>query len=245
MASEEPFDHLAPPALSTELAAVMGELGAVVKRGRNAFHHYAYITESDVLDAVRQHLAARGIRLFVEVGVPSYTPIGTKGQCRCDVQLRIGFANARETLTYDWAGCGADAGDKGLYKAITGGVKYFLLKHFLIPSCDDPEADEATDAAVDPPDDEPIATAPPDTVTVTDVTFRQTKNPEVRQAAVTFSDGTRLTTIDGRVQQIAQRALQDQRRVRYRTTTHGKWTNLAEILDGASSDEGLVEDVPF
>ena len=45
----------------------------------------------------------------------------------------------------EWAGSGDDPADKGLYSAYTGAVKYFLMKAFLIPTGDDPEADEGTD----------------------------------------------------------------------------------------------------
>jgi hypothetical protein len=39
-------------------------------------------------------------------------------------------------------GEGQDAGDKAVYKAMTGALKYCLLKTFLIPTGDDPERDE-------------------------------------------------------------------------------------------------------
>ena len=42
-------------------------------------------------------------------------------------------------------GAGDDGADKGLYKAYTGAVKYFLMKTFLIPTGDDPEADTKAD----------------------------------------------------------------------------------------------------
>jgi hypothetical protein len=45
----------------------------------------------------------------------------------------------------EWAGQGDDPADKGLYKAYTGALKYFLMKTFLIPTGDDPEADTNTD----------------------------------------------------------------------------------------------------
>ena len=34
-----------------------------------------------------------------------------------------------------------EVGDKGVYKAITGAVKYIFMKNFLIPTGDDPEKD--------------------------------------------------------------------------------------------------------
>ncbi len=38
-------------------------------------------------------------------------------------------------------------GDKGIYKAMTGGLKYALLSLFLIPTTDDPERDALTEPA--------------------------------------------------------------------------------------------------
>jgi hypothetical protein len=45
----------------------------------------------------------------------------------------------------EWAGQGDDGADKGVYKAYTGALKYFLMKTFLIPTGDDPEGDSRTD----------------------------------------------------------------------------------------------------
>lgn len=44
-----------------------------------------------------------------------------------------------EKIEVPWIGQGADKGDKGCYKAITGGYKTFLMKMFMIPTGDDPE----------------------------------------------------------------------------------------------------------
>ena len=38
-----------------------------------------------------------------------------------------------------WLEVGSDQGDNALYKAYTSGVKYFLLKNFLLPTDDDVE----------------------------------------------------------------------------------------------------------
>src|SRR5699024_6730814 len=40
---------------------------------------------------------------------------------------------------------GQDAGDKAVYKAITGATKYALMKVFMIPTGDDPEQDYEAD----------------------------------------------------------------------------------------------------
>jgi hypothetical protein len=50
-----------------------------------------------------------------------------------------------EELVFHSEGEGQDAGDKGIYKAITGAQKYALMKAFMIPTGDDPEADSGVD----------------------------------------------------------------------------------------------------
>jgi len=44
-----------------------------------------------------------------------------------------------------WLAMGADPGDKAIYKAYTSGVKYFLLKTFLLPTDDDVEQEPASE----------------------------------------------------------------------------------------------------
>ena len=39
-------------------------------------------------------------------------------------------------------GVGQDSGDKGIWKAVTGAIKYIMTSTFLIPTGDDPEKDE-------------------------------------------------------------------------------------------------------
>jgi hypothetical protein len=48
-----------------------------------------------------------------------------------------------EARAYTFFGSGQDNGDKGLYKAITGALKYFLASTFLVAEYNDPERDDA------------------------------------------------------------------------------------------------------
>lgn len=127
--------------LHAKLAEVMAEVGRVPKRGRNEFHKYWYATEADIVEAVRGALSSRGVSL-----IPSITEVLREGTLTT-VLMEFQFADGAtgETSTHKWAGTGDDKGDKGLYKAMTGALKYFLLKTFLMPTGDDPEADESTD----------------------------------------------------------------------------------------------------
>lgn len=130
-----------PRGLHSKLAEVMAEVGRVPKRGRNEFHKYDYATEADIVEAVRGALSARGVSLL-----PSVRQVLREGTLTTAL-MAFSFTDGEtgETSTHEWAGTGDDKGDKGLYKAMTGALKYFLLKTFLLPTGDDPEADEATD----------------------------------------------------------------------------------------------------
>lgn len=131
----------APIGLHAKLAEVMAEVGRVPKRGRNEFHKYDYATEADIVEAVRGALSSRSVSLL-----PSVKQVLRDGTLTT-VLMSFTFTDGvtGETTAHDWAGTGDDKGDKGLYKAMTGALKYFLLKTFLLPTGDDPEADDSTD----------------------------------------------------------------------------------------------------
>lgn len=137
--------------LYAKLAEVMGEVGRVEKRGRNDFHKYDYVTEADLLDAVRLKLAERGVVVLPSlVGDVDEREVTTsKGGTSTISTVRMRFklvdSETGEADTVEFAGQGEDPADKGVYKGYTGAQKYFLMKTFLIPTGDDPEADSRTD----------------------------------------------------------------------------------------------------
>lgn len=139
----------APSSLFTKLAEVMGEVGHVQKRGYNDFHKYNYVTEADLLDAVRDKLSSRGIVVLPSVKEVKERTIATKkGESTIStvlVDYTFIDGSTGETHTLSMVGQGEDAADKGLYKALTGASKYFVMKAFLIPTGDDPEGDKKTD----------------------------------------------------------------------------------------------------
>lgn len=127
--------------LFAKLAEVMGEVGRVEKRGRNPHFNYDYVTEADLVEAVRSKLAERGVAL-----IPSIEDITERqgGQgIITTAKVTFTFVDGETGAMFrsTWAGQGEDKSDKGLYKAYTGALKYFLMKGFLIATGDDPEAD--------------------------------------------------------------------------------------------------------
>lgn len=127
--------------LYRKLAEIMGEIGKVEKRGYNAFHNYHYVREGDLTDVLREKLSTKGI-----VIIPSLKSV-QHDDTLTTAMMTFTFVDSvtGEKHEADWAGEGDDKGDKGLYKAYTGSLKYFLMKMFLISQGDDPEGDTATD----------------------------------------------------------------------------------------------------
>lgn len=139
-----------PRSLYAKLAEVMQEIGYVQKRGRNKYHGYDYVTEADLVDAVREKLAKRNVVVIPSVTSIDERPVTSdKGKHSTITTVRVAFTfcdgDSGEMHRAEWAGAGDDPADKGLYKAYTGAVKYFFMKSFLIPTGDDPEADDQTD----------------------------------------------------------------------------------------------------
>jgi hypothetical protein len=136
--------------LFAKIAAVMGEVGRVEKRGRNTFQNYDYVTEADLVEAVREKLAHKNVALIpslASVHERPYTTSGNKESVVTTAHVSFTFVDGDSGAMFkaDWAGQGDDPADKGLYSAYTGALKYFLMKTFLIPTGDDPEGREGTD----------------------------------------------------------------------------------------------------
>ena len=133
-----------PPAkpLALKMARVMAEVRHVPKNGRNDFHKYDYIMESDLVDRLRGRLAEQGVAIFPSIREHVVTPTKDhrgKVQYLATVTLEVTFIDSEsgDQMTTTWVGQGMDAGDKSYYKAYTGAFKYALLKTFMVTGEDD------------------------------------------------------------------------------------------------------------
>jgi len=143
-----------PAGLVTKLSTIMGELGNVEKKGFNKAQNYRFVRESDVVAALVPLLAKHHILLHTTVTNHTLEPL-YKTQSGSQMWLTTVTVDGTwidgdtgETLPAStFIGYGADTGDKGVYKAMTGAEKYMLMKGFLISTGDDPEADEKVDKA--------------------------------------------------------------------------------------------------
>ena len=136
--------------LVSKLSRVMDEVQYIQKRGFNKFHRYKYATESDVSEKVREVLAKENVVMMPDVVEHTTREhINLKGNREyiATVKMKFTFIDGEtgEEISIHSVGEGQDAGDKAVYKAITGATKYALMKAFMIPTGDDPEADTGVD----------------------------------------------------------------------------------------------------
>lgn len=133
--------------LSAKMVKILSAVsGKVAKSGRNTHQKYNYVMEADLLDAVRSELISNGVFVFSSVEEVtlenSLTTVKTKHT--------FVDSDSGESFEVFSAGQGADKQDKGVYKAITGSSKYFLMKNFMVAGDDDPESSEVSAPAPKP-----------------------------------------------------------------------------------------------
>lgn len=133
-----------PKGLVMKLAEVMGAVDRIPKNGKNEHFGYRFATEADVSDVVRGELAKRHVLAVPHVDNVQWGEVPRKSggvEKLCTLKGHYEFIDGEtgEVLSMPLWGQGIDAGDKAIYKATTGAVKYALMKLFLISTGDDPE----------------------------------------------------------------------------------------------------------
>lgn len=132
--------------LLKKLHAVMQVVDHIAKRGQNKAQNYEYLMAEDVLFEVREEFVKQGLVLLPacvtqEVKEGQSKSGGTQFLTLAHLQYSIYDIETGQSITVPWQGQGQDSGDKGLYKAFTGGSKYWLKNLLMIPTGDDPESD--------------------------------------------------------------------------------------------------------
>ena len=131
--------------LYAKLARVMGKLGSISKEGHNASFGYDFIRDVDVNNALRPLLAEEGVAILVGMeSVEQDTITSGSGNTgyHTVARMTVTFADGEtgETHTIPWYGEANDYQDKSVNKCATAGLKYCLLKTFMVGSDDDPDA---------------------------------------------------------------------------------------------------------
>ena len=111
-------------------AAAMLELESIPKNGYNSYSNYKYATDGDVLDTFRVLLAKHGIGWDVSQTGREWIAEKNRTIVYMDISL-TNIDNPEDFIRLKAIGEANDKTDKGTVKALTSGVKYFLLKTFL------------------------------------------------------------------------------------------------------------------
>lgn len=140
--------------LYKKILTVVSKMETIEKSGYNSHQKYAYSTEEDLVNAVRQLLLDQQLLILtssetkelLKLNVPDKAAGGTKETIVSSVLTTHKFIDVEtgEFETVTSSGLGHDALDKSTYKAITGSMKYFISKNFLVPGKDDAENDGIT-----------------------------------------------------------------------------------------------------
>lgn len=129
--------------LRSELSTYVWE-----KDGTNVAQKYKYITEAQYKKYFEKALEAVGLDYYADIEAVDFVQNlsqSSSGNWSHLTTVKVGYfiidpitAEARRYTSY---GQGADSGDKGIYKAMTGALKYFIANNFLIAENNDPEND--------------------------------------------------------------------------------------------------------
>lgn len=132
--------------LVARLHAITQEFQVVEKKGRNERQSYDFVKAGDIIEATRKMLFKHDVYNSVTelqlMRKPETTP---KGGIMFHTQLKMkatfyAVDNPSDSIEVEFYGVGADPGDKDIYKAKTGGLKYLYQTMFKIPTeLDDPE----------------------------------------------------------------------------------------------------------
>ena len=135
------------------LQDIMGEF-SWEKDGINRFQSYKYVTEKQYKNNFKKALKQVGLLWKMETLEYQFIPEVSEKMHMivCKFKGMLIDPETGENEVYIFYGSGADNGDKALYKAITGGHKFFLAANFNVAEDMEPESDK---------DDIPRAEIPP------------------------------------------------------------------------------------
>lgn len=137
--------------IAEAISRMQKELKPIKKSGVNKFQNYNYSKFEDFVEGTRDALTNNDLFIISTVSQePTHLeprPSGKGGTQYCvevKVTLRI-VHKSGEWMEIDCYGEGQDAGDKAIYKAITGARKYAIQCLLGLSSTDDPEEDSDED----------------------------------------------------------------------------------------------------
>lgn len=137
--------------LFAALVLAQSKCGFIKMTGRNNDQNYSFASDEDIMKVVRPAMSEAGL-----VAIPlTHTVTRTERQTArggtmqvVDVVTEYLVAHTSgQSIVVQAVGCGQDTGDKAIYKAITGSLKYLYRAMFALPI--------GLDAEVATPEDKP------------------------------------------------------------------------------------------
>lgn len=137
--------------IHAKLLAAQKAVHGIAKTGHNAHFNYKFFEEREVLSVTRDALSGAGLAFIYSVEDVTDREVETKNgrvEWITDVRMvcTLYDGESGESLSGKAIGRGQDGQDKGINKAIVAGLKYWLLKTLMIPTEDDTERNENTNA---------------------------------------------------------------------------------------------------
>jgi hypothetical protein len=119
--------------LISKIAQASLKVGALATDKRNVQQNYDYISADKILERAGDALAEAGVVIVPSIVSENTEAIASgNGKSRYDSVVHFGMiiSDGESQLEMPWCGRGSDYAvpDKALYKAITSGHKYFLMK---------------------------------------------------------------------------------------------------------------------
>lgn len=118
------------------------------KSWKNDIQSYSYFSDDQISEKFRNLFDKHEICFVYSSEITGCREISSTSkwtrQFVTDVLVNYKFVDIDNWSMIEWTACGSwnDTGDKWVYKAITGAVKYIFMKTFQISTGDDPEKDE-------------------------------------------------------------------------------------------------------
>ena len=131
----------------SKLVEVRKEIWGMEKSGFNDMQKYKYFSDDQIAEKFRSLFNKFWIAFEYSSKITGHHEISPTGkwtkQFVTDVEVEYKFVDIETGDFVSWFACwsGNDTGDKWVYKAITGAVKYIFMKTFQISTGDDPETD--------------------------------------------------------------------------------------------------------
>ena len=144
-------EKTSPKTFSEKMLDLRKELSSYVweKDGKNIAQKYKYITEAQYKKYFEKALETVGLDYMCNIDEVlffrdlSESSSGNKSHLtQIKATYSISDPISDDQRDYTSFGQGTDQGDKGIYKAMTGALKYFIATNFLIAESNDPENDE-------------------------------------------------------------------------------------------------------